>query len=97
MFEGKPPRIEESPAETLRPLAWSELAMRLAAARELRASLVPGELQGEASFDAISARWIAAHSEGKAFVNPEASANGKGTGHNEEQASPGYRGGAVRE
>ena len=97
MFEGKPPRIEESPAEALRTLAWSELATRLTAARELRASLAPGELQGEASFDAMSARWIAAHSDAKAFVNPEDSADGKGPGHSEGQAPTGSGHGALRE
>ena len=97
MFEGKPPQIDESAREALRPLAWSELASRLAAARELRASLAPGELQGDASFDAMSARWIAAHQIGKDGVNPEHSTNGKGAGLTGPEASLASRGGAVRE
>ena len=97
MFEGKPPQVDDSAREALRPLAWTELASRLAAARELRASLAPGELQGEASFDAMSARWIAAHQIGKDGVNPEASTNGKGAGLTGAEAPLVSRGGAVRE
>jgi len=97
MFEGKPPQVDESAREALRPLAWTELASRLAAARELRASLAPGELQGEASFDAMSARWIAAHQIGKDRVNPEDSTNGKGAGPTAAEASLASLGGAVRE
>ncbi len=97
MFEGKPPQIDQSGREGLRPLAWPELASRLAAARELRASLAPGELEGDASFDAMSARWIAAHQIDKDGVNPELSANGKGTAPSGGQAPMGIRGGAVRD
>ena len=96
MFEGKPPQVEESAREALRPLAWSELASRLAAARELRASLAPGELQGEASFDAMSARWIAAHQVGKDGVNPVDSTNGKAVSRNGSEGPLESRGGAVR-
>jgi hypothetical protein len=97
MFEGKPILPQESPAEALRPLAWSELAARLAATRDLRASLAPGELGAEASFDASSARWIAAHRSGQDFVNPDASANGKGAGPKGGAVSPASRGDAVRD
>ena len=95
MFEGKPPRPEDGTAlrpgvegEELRPLAWSELTMRLAVARDLRASLAPGELDGQASFDALSARWIAAHPPDEAAVNREDSANRKGTEATGAEAPP---------
>ena len=83
MFEGKRPLAGDCaqparPEDALRPLEWTELASRLAAARDLRASLAPGEIEGEGSFDAHSARWIAAHRDGQEFVNLEDSANGKG-------------------
>ena len=95
MFEGKPPRPEDGTAlrpgvqrEELRPLAWSDLTTRLAAARDLRASLAPGELDGQASFDAMSARWIAAHPLDEAAVNREDSANRKGAGATGAEAPP---------
>src|SRR4051812_11987239 len=97
MFEGKPPQVDQSAREALRPLAWSELASRLAAARELRAALAPGELEGEASFDAMSARWIAAHRTGEESVNREDSANGKGAGPSAAVSQPAAHRGAVGE
>ena len=81
MFEGKPPatadayRLEEpQEGESLRPLSWSDLVARLSAARDLRASLEGSE----ASFDAGSARRIAAHHNGKSSINPDDLGNGKG-------------------
>jgi hypothetical protein len=97
MFEGKPILPEESATDSLRPLAWSDLAARLAATRDLRASLAVGEEGGVASFDANSARWIAAHRSGQDGVNPDVSANGKGAGSNGAVAPPDSRGGAVRD
>lgn len=104
MFEGKPPRPEDgsalrfaAPREGLRLVAWSDLTTRLAAARDLRASLAPGERGGHASFDAMSARWIAAHPPGEEDVNPEDSANRKGTGGKGDLAPPASRGGAARD
>lgn len=97
MFEGKPLTPAELQGDSLRPLAWSELSSRLAAARDLRASLAPGEGDGEGSFDALSARWIAAHMDGQQDVNPEDSSNGKTAGSTGPDAPPVNRGGAMRE
>ena len=104
MFEGKPPRPEDgsalsapAPRQELRPLAWSDLTSRLAAARDLRASLSPGERDGQASFHAMSARWIAAHPASEEGVNPEDSANRKATGGKDGFAPPVSRGGAARD
>ena len=97
MFEGKPIVSGESATDSLRPLAWSDLAARLAASRDLRASLAVGEEGGEASFDAMSARWIAAHRGGQEGVNPDVSANGKAEGSNGAEVPPMSRGGAVRD
>ena len=85
MFEGKPLRpgdarpLDTEPweGEVLRPLSWSELVARLSAARDLRASFAPGGEGGEASFDAGSARRIAAHHNGKEFGNHDGLAHGK--------------------
>ena len=85
MFEGKPPRphdaraLEDEPSDidALRPLSWGDLVTRLSAARDLRSSLDGGAAGGEASFDAGSARRIAAHHNGKHDVNPDISGNGK--------------------
>ncbi len=85
MFEGKPLRPGDSRAldpeswedEVLRPLSWSELVARLSAARDLRASFAAGGDCGDASFDAGSARRIAAHHNGKLDVNLDVSGNGK--------------------
>ncbi|MEO6041418.1 MAG: hypothetical protein ABIP41_05920 [Croceibacterium sp.] len=97
MFEGKAPVSTAPACETLRPLAWAELASRLAVARDLRASLSLAEADGEASFDAMSARWIAAHQGGEQPVNLEDSGNGKSVRSNGAGAPPTSLGGAVRE
>ena len=85
MFEGKPPHPRDARAldgeprdiDALRPLSWGDLVARLSAARELRS---PCEVPAgrEASFDAGSARRIAAHHGGKQDVNLDVSGNGKG-------------------
>ena len=103
MFEGKPPKSAEGHAaegqresETLRPLSWSELVARLAAARDLRASLTGRVSRSDASFDASSARCIAAHHNGKHLVNPEDSGSGKGLEAIANQAVHGVENGAAR-
>ena len=86
MFEGKPPHPRDARAldgeprdiDALRPLSWGDLVTRLSAARDLRSSLDGGDAAGEASFDAGSARRIAAHHNGKQDVNLDVSGNGKG-------------------
>lgn len=91
MFEGKPPLSGESrplgerDGEALRPLSWGDLVARLSAARELRAAYRAGDggpidsgARSGASFDAGSARRIAAHHNGKDAVNLDSSGNGKG-------------------
>jgi hypothetical protein len=85
MFEGKPPHPRDARAldgeprdiDALRPLSWGDLVSRLSAARDLRSSY-DGAGAGEASFDAGSARRIAAHHNGKHDVNLDVSGNGKG-------------------
>jgi hypothetical protein len=85
MFEGKPPRPRDAHAldsepqefETLRPLSWTDLVARFTAARELRASDEEALDRGDASFDAGSARRIAAHHNGNPDINPDVSGNGK--------------------
>lgn len=92
MFEGKPPRPGEArpladeqwEADALRELRWADLVARLSATRGVR-----GGEQGEgseASFDADCAHRIAAHHNGKQFVNPDDSGNGKGRGATATQA-----------
>jgi len=83
MFEGKPPRTadalpleEPQEGESLRPLSWTDLVARLSAVRDMRASL-EGRPASDASFDASSARCVAALHNGKHGVNPEDSSNGK--------------------
>ncbi len=86
MFEGNPPRPSlarpfpdrEWDGDALRPLDWRDLVARLSAARGLRISDDHPEDGCEASFDAGSARRIAAHHNGKQAVNPDNSSNGKG-------------------
>lgn len=76
MFEGKPPSPAEAQEfadpqehEPLRPLRWSDLVARLEAVRDMRASF-PGSVHAnDGSFDADSARCIAAHHNGKHAVN----------------------------
>jgi len=85
MFEGKPPIVPEghdshgelAGADFLRPLTWSDLRARLEAARDFRASLRQAENGDIASFDAGSARRIAALANGKHGVNPSDLANRK--------------------
>jgi hypothetical protein len=85
MFEGKLPKAAETlpledaqDGETLRSLSWADLVARLSAARELRASYAGRAAGSEASFDAGSARRIAAHHNGKHGVNLEDSSYRKG-------------------
>ena len=84
MFEGKPPSLQDAHAlteaqeiEPLRPLSWSDLVARLAAVREVRASLRTGVGPSDGSFDAGSARCIAAHHNGKHAVNLDDLGNSK--------------------
>jgi|SRR5688572_20511227 len=104
MFEGKPPRPRDAQAlddeqpdiDALRPLSWSDLVARLTAARD---SLLPHEGEdstGEASFDAGSARRIAAHHNGKQDVNLDASGNGKGHAGTAPAAALGPEPGGMR-
>ena len=104
MFEGKPPRIAEAlpleepqDGESLRPLNWSDLVARLTAARDLRASFSGRAAGSDASFDASSARCIAAHHNGKHAVNLEDSSYGKGTQGMADQAVHGASSGVARE
>ena len=85
MFEGKPPRTadalpleEPQHGESLRPLSWGDLVARLSAAREVRASYRGAGAAADASFDAGSARRIAAHHNGKHGINLDDLSNGKG-------------------
>jgi hypothetical protein len=104
MFEGKPPRPRDARAldeeqhdfETLRPLNWGDLVARFSAAREMRSSCDEVDECGEASFDAGSARRIAAHHNGKHDVNPDVSANGKGPAGTDSRAVFGAEPGAMR-
>ena len=85
MFEGKPPHPRDATAldgqprdiDALRPLSWNDLVTRLTAARGLRSSCEAHEVGHKASFDAGSARRIAAHHNGKQDVNLDVSGNGK--------------------
>ena len=92
MFEGKTPFLQEADAytggenrgEDLHRLSWPVLVARLAAARDLNAVVTCALTDDFASFDAPSARRLAAHTDrpdghGKQDVNPLALANGKGT------------------
>ena len=108
MLEGKLPRpgdprpldIEPADGDSLRPLSWSDLVARLTAARELRGEGGASSEGSEGSFDASSARLIAAHHNGKQLVNLDDSSNGKGsegTGSPVRAAGLGALPGAVRE
>lgn len=84
MFEGKPPIPAEAQEfadpqepEPLRPLRWSDLVARLEAVRDLRASYSGNARAYDGSFDASSARRIAAHHNGKHVVNLDDLANRK--------------------
>ena len=103
MFEGKPPlpgeaRMLDEPlgSECLRPLQWSDLVARLAAARELRASFGGMRELGEASFDAGCARRVAAHHNGKYAINLDDLGNGKVPGGMAGQAVHGAASGVAR-
>jgi hypothetical protein len=77
MFEGKPPKHDAG--ASLHAVSWADLSARLAAARDLRKALAQDE-NGEGSFDAASARWIADHADlvgGKPDVNPDDLGNRK--------------------
>ena len=94
MFEGKIPQPHaandpgapvgggSASGDALRELTWNDLRARLQAAREFQASLQSERDEHDehlASFDANSARHIAALADNKHAVNPEDLANGKGT------------------
>ena len=85
MFEGKLPSTadalpleEPQDGDSLRPLRWDDLVARLSAVRAMRAAIHGGAAGEDASFDASSARCIAAQHNGKHGVNLEGLANGKG-------------------
>ncbi len=92
MFEGKLPFAPEArsaatgevPEEALCEMSWADLVAKLAAARDLRASLAEPEDSTLASFDAGSARHLALHHEPmrhedyERSVNPDDLGNGKG-------------------
>jgi hypothetical protein len=75
MFEDKPPSQD---AASLQAVSWADLSARLSAARDLRKALEEDE-NGEGSFDAASARWIADHASDhlteKSAVNRDRLAN----------------------
>ena len=105
MFEGKPPRPRDARAledeqqhdfETLRPLSWGDLVARFSAAQEMRSSSDEVDESGEASFDAGSARRIAALHNGKHDVNPDISGNGKSPAGTAGQVGLGAEPRAVR-
>jgi hypothetical protein len=104
MFEGKPPRPRDARAldddqrdiDALRPLSWGDLVARFTASRDLRSSYDLGEGGGEASFDAGSARRIAAHHSGKQDVNLEVSGNGKSHAGTASRAAFGAESRAMR-
>jgi hypothetical protein len=103
MFEGKPPRAadalpldEPRESESLRPLSWSGLVARLSAARAMRESIEGGAAGSEASFDACSARCIAAHHNGKHGVSFEDLSYGKGPDGIADQAVHGAATGVAR-
>lgn len=104
MFEGKLPRREvafpleqRGESEALRPIEWSDLVARLAAARDARASLLAGVFIGEASFDAGSAQRIAAHRDAEDPVNLDDSVNLKRNGGTPSEASSADRDRAPRD
>jgi len=68
---------EPQEGRSLRPLSWSDLVARLAAVRDLRASLGGAVPETDGSFDARSARRIAAHHNGKHSVNLDDLGDGK--------------------
>lgn len=84
MFEGNPPKIADatpldaaSPARGLRMLSWGELVSRLAATKGRHGAETPPQGDRDASFDSGSARRLAAHDDGKDFINLDNSGNSK--------------------
>ena len=84
MFEAKPsgpgaftPFESGGAGHHLRPVNWSDLVAKLDAARDLRASLLGQEGEGEGSFDPGSAQHIAALCGCKQGVNLADLVNGK--------------------
>jgi hypothetical protein len=104
MFEGKPPRPRDARAldgeprefDALRPLSWGDLVARISAARDLRSTQDEADSGCEASFDADSARRIAAHHNGKLGVNLDVSGNGKSPAGTESRAAFGAEPRAMR-
>ena len=103
MFEGKPPRTADAlPLEepqdggSLRPLSWTDLVARLSAGRDMRASLEGRPSASDASFDASSARCVAALHNGKHPVNLEDSSYRKGPEGNADQDVHGAATGVAR-
>ncbi|MEN7537454.1 hypothetical protein [Aurantiacibacter flavus] len=93
MFEPKNPFAPENTAHAskeqadLRPVSWSELNARLAAAREFRLAFGEDDRGEAASFDAEVARQVAhlhesPEPDGKNRVNPDHSTDGKRTDGN---------------
>jgi hypothetical protein len=85
MFEGKIVRAgqELAPAEDafgeerLRSLSWEEIVVRLGAARDFRRLMERQLNAGGGSFNADSARHLAAHGDVKPGINPFALTNRK--------------------
>src|SRR5688500_16478530 len=101
MFEGEPPCSAEAlpleepqEGERLRPMSWRDLVAVVTQAGVVREAIEGG---AAASFDASSARCIAAHHNGKHSVNPEDSGSGKGPEGNAEPAVHGAERGVARE
>jgi hypothetical protein len=99
MFEGSfPHRADAHPGgdtpegESLRSLSWSELVARLSAARELRTALSE---RAHASFDAGSARCIAAQHNSDHAINLDDSTYRKGP-QGKGQAVTGAENGVAR-
>jgi len=108
MFEGKilcpaaTPLPDAASGAVRRELSWGDLSARLSAARDFRAAMQGADDTGAASFDAGSARWIAAHEslpDDEGGVNREPSANRKWVAgnivpaiQNSAQALPASRG-----
>lgn len=74
----------EQPAKTggLRPLAWSELSARLAAAHELRAATTKRRKATAGNFARFTAAGSENVNENMVAVNPDALADGKCSGAN---------------
>ena len=90
------PLEEPRDGDSLRPLSWTDLVARLSAARELRASYQSAGEAAEGSFDAGSARRVAAHHNGKHPVNLDDLGNGKGPAGTANQAVQGSASGVAR-